>query len=87
MNTHELLKDIVGFLFSKKTGFDKFFDEQMKHPSFAKDYEKARIKLRNLRSSVAAGGELGDPPIETRCEVELDGKTFIIAVAEKRDDQ
>jgi ribosome-binding protein aMBF1 (putative translation factor) len=30
---------------SRKTGFDKFFDEQMRKPSLARGYKKARAEI------------------------------------------
>lgn len=30
---------------TRKTGFDKFLDEQMAQPSFAKDYKQARTEI------------------------------------------
>ncbi len=38
----------------RKTGFDKFFDEQMKSPSFAKSYAKARAEVDAIDAMVLA---------------------------------
>ena len=37
-----------------KTGFDKFFDEQMKSPSFAKNYAEARAEVDAIDNMVRA---------------------------------
>lgn len=37
-----------------KTGFDKFFDEQMAKPSFAKDYKQARAEIDAIDQIVRA---------------------------------
>jgi len=37
-----------------KTGFDKFFDEQLKSPSFAKDYAEARGEVDAIDNMVRA---------------------------------
>jgi ribosome-binding protein aMBF1 (putative translation factor) len=37
-----------------KTGFDKFFDEQMTQPSFAKDYKQARAEIDAIDQIVRA---------------------------------
>ncbi|MGH7270514.1 MAG: hypothetical protein ACREJ3_08795 [Polyangiaceae bacterium] len=41
-----------------KTGFDTFFDGQMKSPSFAKSYVEARTEV----DAIPAGTRPGDPP-------------------------
>src|ERR1700685_1534190 len=38
----------------KKTGFDKFFDEQMASPSFAKGYAKTRAEVGAIDGMVRA---------------------------------
>jgi ribosome-binding protein aMBF1 (putative translation factor) len=38
----------------KKTGFDKFLDEQMKSPSFAKSYAEARAEVDAIDAMVRA---------------------------------
>ena len=37
-----------------KTGFDKFFDEQMAQPSFAEDYKQARAEIDAIDQIVRA---------------------------------
>jgi DNA-binding phage protein len=37
-----------------KTGFDKFFDDQMQSPSFAEDYTKARAEVDTIDRMVRA---------------------------------
>ncbi|MGA2448599.1 MAG: hypothetical protein ABTD50_07985 [Polyangiaceae bacterium] len=37
-----------------KTGFDKYFDEQMKSPTFAKDYAEARAEIDAVDQLVSA---------------------------------
>lgn len=39
---------------AKKTGFDTFFDEQMKAPSFAKNYVSARAEIDTIDQIVRA---------------------------------
>jgi len=39
---------------TKKTRLDKFFDEQMKSPSFAKDYAEARAEVDAIDAMVRA---------------------------------
>ena len=39
---------------TKKTGFDKFFDAQMKSPSFAKSYGEARAEVNTIDGLVRA---------------------------------
>jgi ribosome-binding protein aMBF1 (putative translation factor) len=39
---------------TKKTGFDKFLDEQMKSPSFAKSYAEARAEVNAIDEMVRA---------------------------------
>jgi ribosome-binding protein aMBF1 (putative translation factor) len=39
---------------TKKTGFDKFFDAQMKAPSFAKSYGEARAEVEAIDKMVRA---------------------------------
>src|SRR4051794_24428022 len=37
-----------------KTGFDKFFDEQMKSPSFARNYAEARAEVEAIDNMLRA---------------------------------
>jgi len=39
---------------ARKTGFDKFVDEQMAQPSFAKDYKQARAEIDAVDQIVRA---------------------------------
>jgi len=39
---------------SRKTGFDKFFDAQMKKPSFARGYKRARAEIGAVDQLVRA---------------------------------
>jgi ribosome-binding protein aMBF1 (putative translation factor) len=39
---------------TSKTGFDKFFDEQMARPSVAKDYKRARFEIDAIDQIVRA---------------------------------
>ncbi len=39
---------------TRKTGFDKFLDEQMARPSFAKDYQQARAEIDAIDQIVRA---------------------------------
>jgi ribosome-binding protein aMBF1 (putative translation factor) len=47
---------------SSKSGFEKFFDQQMKKPSFAKGYKKARAEIDAVDKLVRA---LDDARVKT----------------------
>jgi len=49
-------------MISRKTGFEKFFDQQTKKPSFAKGYRKARAELDVVDQLVRA---LDDARVKT----------------------
>jgi ribosome-binding protein aMBF1 (putative translation factor) len=49
-------------MISTKTGFDKFFDDQMKKPSFAKRYKRVRAEISAVDRLVRA---LDDARVQT----------------------